>query len=333
MKPDLPRLLGLVGLVIAAGLLLVMPFGLGKYGLFILSQWAVMSIAAIGLNLTLGYAGQVSLAQGAFVGFGAYTGAILTTHGWPLIVALVLAIVLCFVIGWCLGYPALRVQHHYLAFVTLAFSTLAFLVFRNEEWLTKGIYGIDGVPRPEIFGLSTDSALRFYFVCLAALAIVSALVWWLIRSPWGRAFVALRENPIRALSLGVDTRRYILMAFAIGSALGGVSGVLYAPLVEFIDPTPFTLGLSLNLLLMVIVGGQGFFAGPYLGAAIAMLLPEWLRFAQGYYLLIYAVFVLALLVYSPTGLLGILDRYLTARSTRAASAKRAAASATLGDAT
>ena len=97
-----------------------------------------MTIAAIGLNLTLGYAGQVSLAQGAFVGIGAYAAAILTTHGWPLIAALVVALVLCFAVGWLLGYPALRVQHHYLAFVTLAFSTLAFLVFRNEEWLTEG---------------------------------------------------------------------------------------------------------------------------------------------------------------------------------------------------
>ena len=103
----------------------------------------MLAIAAIGLNLTLGYAGQVSLAQGAFVGIGAYTAAILTTSaGWPLLAALPVAVVLCFAIGWLLGYPALRVQHHYLAFVTLAFSTLAFLVFRNEEWLTKGIYGL-----------------------------------------------------------------------------------------------------------------------------------------------------------------------------------------------
>ena len=327
----LSRLLALVGVALGAGLLIALPFGLGRYGLYILSLWAVMAIAAMGLNLTLGYAGQVSLAQGAFVGIGAYAGAIMTTHGWPMGAALAVAVALCFVVGWALGYPALRVQHHYLAFVTLAFSTLAYLLFRNEEWLTKGIYGISDVPRPHLLGVSSESPLRFYFLCLAALAIVSFMVWWLIRSPWGRAFVALRENPVRALSLGVDTRRYTLMAFAIGSSLGGVAGVLYAPLVEFIDPTPFTLTLSLNLLLMVIVGGAGFFAGPFLGAAIAVLLPEALRFAEGYYLLIYAAFVIGLLVYSPTGLLGILDRYLTARSTKSASAERAAAIATFGD--
>ena len=99
----------------------------------------------------------------------------------------------------------------------------------------------------------------------------------MLRSPWGRAFVALRENPIRALSLGLDTRRYTLMAFAIGSSLGGLSGALYAPLVQFIEPSSFALGLSFDLLLMVIVGGSGYFLGPFVGALIAVLLPEWMR--------------------------------------------------------
>jgi branched-chain amino acid transport system permease protein len=94
-------------------------------------------------------------------------------------------------------------------------------VLRNEQWLTNGIYGITGTPRPTLFGWSTNGARDFYFLCLAALAFLSLATWWMLRSPWGRAFVALRENPIRALSLGLDTRRYTLMAFAIGSSLGG----------------------------------------------------------------------------------------------------------------
>jgi branched-chain amino acid transport system permease protein len=325
------RLLALAfGAAVVAALLIV-PLSLNRYGLYILSLWTVMSIAAIGLNLTLGYAGQVSLAQGAFVGIGAYAAAIMTVNGLPLGLAIVVALVLCFLVGWLLGYPALRVQHHYLAFVTLAFSTLAFLVFRNEEWLTKGIYGIDGVPRPHVLGFSTSKPLPFYYLCLFTLAVVTLAVWRLVRSPWGRAFMALRENPLRARSLGVDTRRYTLMAFAIGSALGGLAGALYAPLTEFVDPTPFTLALSLNLLMMVIVGGSGYFFGPYLGAMIAVLLPEWLRFTQGYYLIIYAALVMALLIYSPTGILGILDRHLRNRGAKAASALRAAAKANLPD--
>jgi len=309
--------------------LIVLPLGLNRYGLFILSQWAVMTIAAMGLNLTLGYAGQVSLAQGAFVGIGAYAAAIMTTQGMPLVAALGVSILLCFAVGWLLGYPALRVQHHYLAFVTLAFSTLAFLAFRNEGWITNGIYGISNIPRPTIFGFPTNRPLPFYYLCLASLGIVSVAMWWLIRSPWGRAFLALRENPIRAQSLGVDTRRYTLMAFAIGSALAGVAGTLYAPLTQYIDPVPFNLSLSLDLLMMVIVGGAGFFFGPFLGAMIAVLLPEWLRFTEGYYLMLYAASVIVLLIYSPTGILGILDRLATERRTKTASALRASAGSSL----
>jgi len=300
-----------IALGVSSSFLLVAPFLFKPYGIFILSTWAVMTVAAIGLNLTLGYAGQVSLAQAAFVGIGAYITAFLTTNGWSFWPICALAGVACFVIGWGLGYPALRLQHHYLAFVTLAFNTLVYLVFRNEEWLTGGIYGINNVPRPSLAGWSMNGAHAFYYFCLAVLALVASATWWLIRSPWGRAFVALRENPIRAQSLGVDTRRYTLMAFALGAGLGGIAGALYAPLVQFIDPTPFALGLSLNLLLMVVVGGSGYFFGPFLGAIIAVLLPEWLRFAQGYYLMGYAVLVILLMVFCPTGLLGLADRLLT----------------------
>jgi len=317
-----------LGIIVIAGFIVV-PMNFNRYGLFILSQWAVMTIAAMGLNLTLGYAGQISLAQGAFVGIGAYAAAIMTTQGMPLTAALGISILLCFAIGWLLGYPALRVQHHYLAFVTLAFSTLAFLVFRNEDWLTKGIYGISNIPRPVIFGFATNRPLPFYYVCLGSLGVVSVALWWLIRSPWGRAFLALRENPLRAQSLGIDTRRYTLMAFAIGSALGGVAGTLYAPLTQYIDPVPFNLSLSLDLLMMVIVGGAGFFFGPFLGAMIAVLLPEWLRFTEGYYLMLYAAAVIGLLIYSPTGILGILDSVMIERRTKAASALRAGAKSRL----
>lgn len=312
------RLPAAVAAAVVAAFLLAAPFGFKTYGVYILSMWAVMSIAAIGLNLTLGYAGQISLAQAAFVGIGAYVTAYLTTRGWPFWSTYILGGVACFAIGWLLGYPALRVQHHYLAFVTLAFTTLVYLAFRNEEWLTGGIYGISNIPRPSVLGLSTDSPRAFYYFCLAHLAIVSLAAWWLIRSPWGRAFVAVRENPIRALSLGVDTRRYTLMAFALGAGLGGISGTLYAPLVQYIDPSPFALALSLNLLLMVVVGGSGYFFGPYLGAVVAVLLPEWLRFAQNYYLMGYAVLVIGLMIFCPAGLLGLVERLTKPRSSAVA---------------
>jgi len=313
MTPSQKKVLAAAVLVAAAVFLLVAPHLLRPYGIFILSTWVVMTIAAIGLNLTLGYAGQVSLAQAAFVGIGAYIAAYLTTRGWPFWSTYILAGSSCFVVGWALGYPALRVQHHYLAFVTLAFNTLVYLIFRNEEWLTRGIYGIMNIPRPEVLGWSMARPIPFYYFLLAHLVLISWATWGLIRSPWGRAFIAVRENPIRALSLGIDTRRYTLMAFALGAGLGGLSGALYAPLTQFVDPTPFALGLSLNLLLMVIVGGSGYFFGPFLGAVVAVLLPEWLRFAQGYYLMGYAALVMLLMAFCPTGLLGFVDRVLTSK--------------------
>ena len=323
-----------VGIVFALGaaFLVVAPLGLKPYGIFILSMWAVMTIAAIGLNLTLGYAGQISLAQAAFVGIGAYLTAYLTTKGWPFWSTYMFGGMSCFAIGWLLGYPALRVQHHYLAFVTLAFNTLVYLIFRNEEWLTGGIYGISNVPRPAVLGWSMNGPREFYYFCLAHLALVSAATWWLIRSPWGLAFVALRENPVRALSLGVDTRRYTLMAFALGAGLGGISGALYAPLVQFIDPTPFALGLSLNLLLMVVLGGSGYFFGPFLGAIVAVLLPEWLRFTEGFYLMGYALLVMILMAFCPSGLLGLADRLFRPSPRRAAGAVAAPEAAAESDA-
>jgi branched-chain amino acid transport system permease protein len=317
--------LGAAAVAIGAIFAVALPFFLKPFGIYVISMWAVLTIAAIGLNLTLGYAGQVSLAQGAFVGIGAYTVALLMQAGWPFAAAFIAAGLLCFAVGWILGYPALRVQHHYLAFVTLAFTTLVFLVLRNEEWLTNGVYGINGIPRPTLFGWPTGKALNFYFFSLGMLTVLSLATWWMLRSPWGRAFVALRENPIRAQSLGLDTRRYTLMAFAIGSSLGGLAGALYAPLVQFIEPSSFGLGMSFNLLLMVIVGGSGYFFGPFVGALVAVLLPEWMRIAEGYYLLVYAALVMAMMAFCPSGILGFAERTFksASRSTQTATALRA----------
>ncbi len=297
-----------ISIAFAAAGAVIAPFMLKPFGIFLISMWAVLTIAAIGLNLTLGYAGQVSMAQGAFVGIGAYTLALLTQAGVPYPIAFAASGILCFIIGWGLGYPALRVQHHYLAFVTLAFTTIVFLLLRNEEWLTGGIYGVNAIARPVFFGWSTGKAMDYYFFCLGVLTVIAFAVWWMLRSPWGRAFVALRENPVRALSLGLDTRRYTLMAFAIGSSLGGFAGALFASLVQFIEPASFALNRSFDLLLMVIVGGSGYFMGPFVGALVAVLLPEWMRVTEGYYLIIYAALIMVMMPLAPYGIVGLIER-------------------------
>jgi branched-chain amino acid transport system permease protein len=288
--------------------------GLKRYGTYILTLWMVTAVAAMGVNLILGYAGQETLAQAAFLGIGAYLTAITTKAGLPFGLAFLLSGLVTFLIGIVLGFPALRVQKHYLAFVTLAFAVLAWLIFRNEQWLTGGVMGISEIRRPSLFGIPLRHHLNFYWFVLAITAALTFVFWWIIRSPWGRAFTALRENPIRAESLGVDVRLYTLLAFAIGSAYGGFAGSLYAPLVEFIDPNPFALGQSFLYLLMVVIGGAGFFAGPFIGAAIAVLLPEWLRFAEGYYLLIYAAAVMLLMAFCPGGIAGLVNRLFSSRN-------------------
>ncbi|MCM2402625.1 branched-chain amino acid ABC transporter permease [Rhizobium sp. S153] len=295
-------------LVLGIAALLVAPIGQGNYIVYTLCSWLLFSIAAMGLNLTLGYAGQVSLAQAAFMGIGAYITSLMTLAGIHWGLAAIISIAASFAVGLVLGYPALRVQHHFLAFVTLAFNTLLFLVLRNEEEITGGSFGLSGMERPSFFGLSTDSNMAFYYFSLACFLVAAFVLWWILRSPWGRAFKALRENPIRAESLGLKIRRQTLLAFAIGSAFGGLAGALQAPLVQFIEPGSFALIHSLKLLLMVVVGGSGFFFGPMLGAAVVILLPELLRFTEGYYLIIYAAMVIVLMVYSPNGLIGLGQR-------------------------
>ena len=291
--------------ILFVALLFVVPLGQKSYIIYVLCSWLMFSIAAMGLNLTLGYAGQVSLAQASFVGIGAYITSLMTLAGYHWVLGWLAAMGATFAIGLVLGYPALRVQHHFLAFVTLAFNTIVFLILRNEEEITGGSFGLVGMPRPEFFGISTMPQLNFYYFTLLLFLVSAFAFWWIVHSPWGRAFKALRENPIRAESLGVDTRRITLLAFAIGSAFGGGAGAIMAPLVQFIEPGSFALIHSLKILLMVVVGGAGFFYGPMLGAAVVIILPEFLRFTEGYYLIIYALLVIVLMVYSPSGLIGL----------------------------
>lgn len=294
-----------VPLLIGLGVLLAAPIGQGNYFIYVLCSWLIWTISAMGLNLTLGYAGQISLAQASFMAIGAYVTALLTLAGWHWLAAMPLSMLLCFTIGILLGFPALRVQGHFLAFVTLAFNTLVYLVLRNEDWLTGGSYGLVGMPRPDFGFFDAGRQLNFYYFTLVV-AIVAALgMWGIIRSPWGRAFKALRENPIRAESLGIDTRRLTLLAFAIGSAYAGLAGALVTPLVQFIEPGSFSLIHSLRVLLMVVVGGLGAFFGPLLGAGVVILLPEFLRFTEGYYLMIYAAAVIVLMIFCPSGLVGL----------------------------
>lgn len=319
MRRRLPIALALLAVVALA----IVPAYMKNYGIHLFTTWLVFIIATMGLNLTVGYAGQKSLGHAAFFGIGAYTVAILLKAGFSFWLGLPTAAVICFVVGLALGFPALRVQTLYLAFATLGFNTALWLVMRNEEWLTGGTFGINNIARPSLGGLSLDGNLSYYRLVLVCAVAMALLLWGLLRSPWGKAFTALRDNPIRAESLGIDTRRYTLLSFAIGAAYAGVAGGLYASQVQFIDPALFTVGASIMMYLMVVVGGSGYFLGPVLGSAVGVVLPEWLRFAQAWYLFVFGTAVVLLMIWLPDGLLSIPERLRSRRAARDDTARQA----------
>ncbi len=294
-------------LVAALALCLVLPLVLDQYKLYVLSLTLVYVILAIGLNLTLGYAGQISLCHAAFMAFGSYAVAILGQRGVPFEVGLVLGVALAFGWGLVLGFPALKVKHHYLAMVTLGFNIIVFLVLRNWESLTGGSFGISGVARPAWGPLSFKSDRAFYFYILAWAAVVVVSAYWILHSRWGRAFRAIRENEMRAEVVGVSLRNYKLMAFAIGAAYAGTGGALFAPLLGYIDPGAYTLDRSIQFLMMVVLGGLGRFEGPFIGALVVTVLPEVLRGSEGLYLIIYALAVIIMMLFMPKGLVGLWD--------------------------
>jgi branched-chain amino acid transport system permease protein len=280
----------------------------------------------MGLNLTVGYAGQKSLGHAAFFGIGAYTMALVLKAGFSWWLGIPAAALLCFAVGLVLGFPALRVQTIYLAFATLGFNTAVWLVMRNEEWLTGGTFGINDIARPEF----ANANLNYYYLVLGFAVMLALLLWGLLRSPWGKAFTALRDNPIRAESLGLNIRRYTLLSFAIGAAYAGIAGALFASLVQFIEPAPFAVGASIMMYLMVVVGGPGYFLGPIVGAAVGVVVPEWLRDVPGvsdWYLPLFGAAVVVLMVWLPDGLLSLPDRMKAKKQSKEASAARAAAGA------
>jgi branched-chain amino acid transport system permease protein len=293
--------------------LALLPLAFEQYKLYVASLTLVYLVLAIGLNLTMGYAGQISLAHAAFMAFGSYAIAILGPRGVPFEVSLVLGAAVAFGWGVVVGFPALKVKHHYLAMVTLGFNIIAFLVLRNWEGLTGGSFGISGIARPAWGPLSFASDRAYYLYILGWAAVVVASAYWILTSKWGRAFRAIRENEMRAAAVGVSLRTYKLMAFAIGAAYAGIGGALFAPLLGYIDPGAYTLDRSIQFLLMVVIGGLGRFEGPFIGAAVVTILPETLRASEGLYLVIYALAVVLMMLFMPKGLVGLWDRLVMRR--------------------
>ena len=274
--------------------------------LYLTSLTCVYFCTASGLNLILGYAGQISLAQAAFMGIGAYTVALLgpTISFW---FALVLGAAISFVLGLILGFPSLKVKHHYLAMVTLGFNIIVYLILTNEQEITGGPYGVYNIQRPTLGSLDFTSDAAYHVLIAIGTFIVLLLIYWILNSQWGRAFKGIRENELRAEMIGVSLRNYKLAAFAIGSACAGIAGGFIAPLLGFIDPTVFVVGASFQFLLMVVVGGSGRIEGPLIGAMIITIFPEVMRIAERFYFIIFALAAILILIFMPKGAVALWD--------------------------
>ena len=304
-RSSIRRLLPL--LVLCA--LLLLPLGLEQYKLFVGCLVLVYVIAAIGLNLTLGYAGQISLAHAAFLAFGAYSVAILQPRGVPFELCALIGTAISFCFGLLIGFPALRVKHHYLAMVTIGFTVIVFLALRNFEPLTGGSFGISGIARPDWGFVSFESDRAYYAYTLLWAVPVLASAYWIKNSRWGRAFKSIRENEMRAETLGVSLRNYKLMAFAIGAGYAGIAGALFAPLLGYIDPPAFNIDRSILFLLIVVIGGLGRYEGPIIGSIVVVVLPELLRGSQSLYLIIFSVCIMLMMLFMPKGLIGLWDLF------------------------
>jgi branched-chain amino acid transport system permease protein len=243
------------------------------YALGLLTLLAVYGILLIGLDVTVGYLGQVNLAQAAFLGIGAYTAGLFVTklHA-GLFLASAAATVVCLLIGALLALPALRLEGPQFALATLSFTALATTVLNEMEWLTGGAQGLSLVRPPLLAHVLTPR--EFFWLCTALLALVWIAMRNLLSSQWGRAFEALRDSPIATDAMGVGAYRHKVAAFAFGSALGGLAGALYAFNFQYLQPQSFVYELTVILLLGVVLGGRKSLWGAFVGAALIALLPN-----------------------------------------------------------
>ncbi|HEY0858339.1 MAG TPA: branched-chain amino acid ABC transporter permease [Albitalea sp.] len=306
------------GLLVA---LLLAPWVVSEYWLAQLTFILIYSIVGLGLMLLAGFTGLFSIGHAAFLGVGAYTQAVLTNAGVPFPIALLCAGGLSAAVGMVVGLPALRVKGIYLGIATLSFGFIVEEVFARWDSVTGGNAG-KHVQAPDIFGWTLDSGEEFYFLCVVIAVAATLLILNLLRSPTGRAFVAIRDSEVSAQSMGIHLARYKTMSFAISAALAGVGGALYAHKLQFIAPDQFNILQSIDLLLMVVIGGLGSVHGAFLGAIFLISMPQVISLGKDYLPavvgqapglqgLVYGLVLIAFVLFEPLGLYG---RWLKVRT-------------------
>jgi branched-chain amino acid transport system permease protein len=300
------------GLLLA--FLFTAPWTLDEYWLAQLTFVLIYGVVGLGLMLLAGFTGLFSIGHAAFMGVGAYTEAVLQAQGWPWPLSLACAAVLSACVGAVVGLPALRVKGIYLGIATLSFGFIVEEILARWDGVTGGNAGLQ-VTAMQLWGWSIDSAEGFYAVCLfitlgATLAIVNVL-----RAPTGRALVAIRDSEISAQSMGIHLAHYKTLSFMISAALAGLGGALYGHQLQFISPDQFSVLQSIDLLLMVVIGGLGSVHGAFLGALFLITMPQLIALgkdflpdhvaqAPGLQSLVYGVVLIAFVLFEPMGLYG-----------------------------
>ena len=259
-----------------------------NYLLHLLIYFEIFAIAALSLNLVVGYCGLFTLAHAGFFALGGYVYAIATlAFGLGFMPALGSAILITAGASLLVSVPAWRLKGDFFVITSLAVQALLFAILANwgnasaplGSWsnMTNGVVGIAGIPRPNLFGLSVGSMHAFVVLATCLATLIALALWRLQNAPWGRVLVAMREDELAARSLGKNTRVLKIQAFAISAAAAAVAGVLFAAYIGYIDPTAAALDQSILMLSMVLIGGAGNLRGPLLGAAFLVALPEILK--------------------------------------------------------
>ena len=314
MNTNTARTVGLVVLALAA---LLLPLGVKlpyyQHLVILALIWVVLSQ---GQNLIQGFTGYVSIAQAGFMGIGAYASTLMSVKlGWPVWLTMAAAPLVTAALAVLAGYPSLRVKGHYFAIVTLAYNMVIFIVLMTWSSLTGGEAGITNVPRPPNFavgGLVWDfgSRVGYYYLVLAAAVLATVLCALILHSRVGRVLLAIRQNEVLIEAAGVQTWRYKLFAFVISASLAGLAGALYAHFIGFLNPDAFGVDHSLNAILAVILGGSGTLSGPVVGAFAVVFLPEYLRVAQDYRLVVYGFILVTATIFMPRGLVPLVAQGL-----------------------
>jgi branched-chain amino acid transport system permease protein len=275
----------------------------GDYARNLATAIGLNTIVVLGLNLLMGYAGQVSLGQAAFVGLGAYTTGILTTKvGMSPWLAMLAGMALGALIGAIVGVPLLKLRGHYLAMGTLGFGMIANIVLVQWDSLTAGTIGIMSIPPLSIGGLALDTELRMYYVVAAAVLICLTLASNIIDSRVGRAMRAVHGSEVAAEVSGVDTSRYKLQVFVLSAAMAGLSGSLFAHHNAYVHPDTFGFQYSIQLVVMAVLGGMASIWGAIFGAGTVTLIAENLRQFQEFSTIGFGAVLVITMIFMPAGL-------------------------------